>query len=892
MHDAIRAHPAPSASRTEALPLISIVIPAFEVAPFLGACLSSVLREVDAARVLGAAECDIIVVDDCSKDSTGAIARDLLAGRPDARVMTHETNRGPAAARNTGVDAGRGGYILFLDSDNTLLEGSLARIARVLVERADADVLILGMDLIDERGEPLGLFYGERVPANPIGRLQSDPFVLLEGNIMDAFGVVRASAARSAGYDEALCQLSDWDFWLRLHYEHQCRFAMLEDSVGGYRLRQGQMSQLHTPQTVSYNREMLRIYSKALAMATRLDLPGPVVRRLMANAQNAGSTYLQLQAASARVPQPKCAQSGETARPASTGPARAPLIRRAESGTGERKSMLVLNASHGGDSSDIVYGLAVARRLAEAHSRPVRLYIPRDRAVQRGDGTERQNAQQFTMSERAFEFLRPYLAIQPYVEEVIFAPEVEIPKDAVRLDPHRFLPGINVNAGNIADFAGKIYGIPVDASQAWLQAGDGLGAGGEGPRWPITVGFSMRLRNAAIDYSFLAHLDGVRFVGLVDEYEEFRSRYALPNLIYHSCATCVELAVAIRSARVFIGNQSLAFAIAEGLKVNRALESCELAPNVVPCGPGAGSFIYQSGLTSLLHRWGIELPQQAWGSAPAKFLLHLPPASAKSAEVRSSDTLGRPTVPCVSGSQACAKGTGASHAVKAALGIRIVCATRKTRETFFSETALGKSLALRRSAEIELRLFPRNGAGLPSIYNTAISESADRDLILLFVHDDVHLCDFHWADRLREGLASFDIVGLAGNRRRIARQPGWGFMDERLTPDARENLSGIVGHGQGFPSETIDEFGPTGQAVALLDGLFLAVKSETLRARSLRFDERFDFHFYDLDFCRQAERAGLTMGTWPISVVHESRGSYAGESWRRGYERYLEKWTD
>jgi len=243
--------------------------------------------------------------------------------------------------------------------------------------------------------------------------------------------------------------------------------------------------------------------------------------------------------------------------------------------------------------------------------------------------------------------------------------------------------------------------------------------------------------------------------------------------------------------------------------------------------------------------------------------------------------------------------TPAELAVRAAVDasqapgrIRVVCATRKDREDFFTQTALGRSLSLYRPPGVELRLFPRNCRGLPALYNTAIAESLHEEVTFLFIHDDVHLCDFHWADRLANGLTVFDLVGLAGNRRRVPAQPSWLFLDEKLTRDNRENLSGIVGYGRGPVAEGIDVLGPAGKAVKLLDGLFLAVRSTTLRATSLRFDERFDFHFHDLDFCRQAEQNGIRLGTWPISVIHESRANCAGDSWQQGYERYLEKWGD
>lgn len=224
--------------------------------------------------------------------------------------------------------------------------------------------------------------------------------------------------------------------------------------------------------------------------------------------------------------------------------------------------------------------------------------------------------------------------------------------------------------------------------------------------------------------------------------------------------------------------------------------------------------------------------------------------------------------------------------------IRVVCATRRARDEFFTATALGRSLSLCRRPAIELRLFERNALGLPHVYNAAIQESAANPALLLFVHDDIHLCDFYWPDSLIDALNVFELVGLAGNKRRVPRQPAWAFIDDRFTWDQPENLSGIVGHGTGFPPAILSVFGPSRQAVKLLDGLLLAVHSETLQARGLRFDERFNFHFYDMDFCREAERLGVRMGTWSISVIHESGGNFGSEGWRRGYASYLEKWGE
>ncbi len=222
---------------------------------------------------------------------------------------------------------------------------------------------------------------------------------------------------------------------------------------------------------------------------------------------------------------------------------------------------------------------------------------------------------------------------------------------------------------------------------------------------------------------------------------------------------------------------------------------------------------------------------------------------------------------------------------------RFVCATRETSELFATKTALGRSLApYLRSPQVELKLFAENRQGLPRLYNEAIREAAQRPAVLIFIHDDVHLVDCFWGMHLMTGLRSFDVVGLAGNKRRVPRQPSWYYVDERFTRDTPENLSGIVAHGSGFPPGNISFYGAPGQQVKLLDGLLLAVRSETLLAKRIEFDERFDFHFYDMDFCRQAEAHNLRLGTWTISVIHESGGNFASAGWRAGLERYLEKW--
>lgn len=227
------------------------------------------------------------------------------------------------------------------------------------------------------------------------------------------------------------------------------------------------------------------------------------------------------------------------------------------------------------------------------------------------------------------------------------------------------------------------------------------------------------------------------------------------------------------------------------------------------------------------------------------------------------------------------------------LPIRVVCATRLPRHDFLKYTALGKSIKLFiEVSKVEVKLYANNSTGLSELYNKAIEESTNNPAILVFAHDDIVLCDFFWAERIRVGVEQFDIAGLAGNLRRLPKQPSWAFIDDKFNWDHSSNLSGTVAHGVKFPLIKVSPYGPTGLECKILDGVLLAAKSELLINSKIRFDENFKFHFYDLDFCRQAELKNLKMGTIPLSIIHESSGNFSSEEWKDSYQKYLIKWRE
>ncbi len=224
------------------------------------------------------------------------------------------------------------------------------------------------------------------------------------------------------------------------------------------------------------------------------------------------------------------------------------------------------------------------------------------------------------------------------------------------------------------------------------------------------------------------------------------------------------------------------------------------------------------------------------------------------------------------------------------MNLQIVSATRATPSDFQSQTALGKSLErLAHDRRMTVQVATSNSRGLPLVYNEMLDRAAD-DTVVAFMHDDIWIDDYYLIQRVFEGLEQFDIIGVAGNRRRVANQPGWYITDLEGNADTRENLSGLIGCGP-EPAGEVQYFGSVPADCELLDGVFLAARKSTLAKHHVRFDPIFDFHFYDLDFCRTARQNGLRLGTWPICMTHQSDGVFGTLDWQRNYRTYLKKWS-
>lgn len=117
---------------------VSIIIPVYNVAPYIGDCLRSVMQQ----SYKGYMEC--ILVDDCGSDDSIVIAEQMIAeydGYIQFEILHHDHNRGLSAARNTGTLQAKGDWIYYLDSDDEISEDCIEKMIVVVRETPDVDMV-------------------------------------------------------------------------------------------------------------------------------------------------------------------------------------------------------------------------------------------------------------------------------------------------------------------------------------------------------------------------------------------------------------------------------------------------------------------------------------------------------------------------------------------------------------------------------------------------------------------------------------------------------------------------------------------------------------------------------------------------------------------------------
>lgn len=177
--------------------LISIVLPTYNGARYLAESIQSCIDQTYT-------KWELIIVDDCSTDTTPEIIQRYCAQDPRIRSIRHEQNRKLPASLNTGFAAARGDLYTWTSDDNRYLPEALARMQGFLERNKQVGIVYAGYENIDEAGNRL-----ETTKA-PL------PDTLTVRNAVSCCFLYRKEISKQVGeYNEELFLAEDYDYWLR-----------------------------------------------------------------------------------------------------------------------------------------------------------------------------------------------------------------------------------------------------------------------------------------------------------------------------------------------------------------------------------------------------------------------------------------------------------------------------------------------------------------------------------------------------------------------------------------------------------------------------------------------------------------------------------------------------
>lgn len=227
---------------------VSVIVPAYNAEHYLRETVASVQAQTYA-------NWELVIVNDGSKDGTGALADRLAA--EDARIqVVHQENAGLSGARNSGLTAAfpHAQYLLFLDADDVLEPAALDTLASLLTDHPAAPAAYGLARYINSEGQAIRLNeaeeFGRLRRSVQAGRLVTHPAgeatnfsMLVYRNVILTPGMVllRKAALEQAGaFDTKMSPTADWDMWLRI--ARQGGMLLTNSVVLSYRRHEHNMS--------------------------------------------------------------------------------------------------------------------------------------------------------------------------------------------------------------------------------------------------------------------------------------------------------------------------------------------------------------------------------------------------------------------------------------------------------------------------------------------------------------------------------------------------------------------------------------------------------------------------------------------------------------------------
>jgi|TARA_B100001540_G_C15802059_1_gene640332 hypothetical protein len=241
------------------------------------------------------------------------------------------------------------------------------------------------------------------------------------------------------------------------------------------------------------------------------------------------------------------------------------------------KNQSSLNFLHSGNLGDLIYSFSVIQELSKTHK--CNFFIQTNKKIPIEYFKHPANG--YYIDERMLNLFLPLIQKQTFITKIEKYTNQEIDID---LNLFRTLP-VNI-CFNSPRWYFHITGVQVDLSTPYLEVDEHNEL-----KDKIIIHRTFRHRNQFINYKFLKNFDDLYFIGTNDEYLDLKKE--VPNLMIYECKDFLEMAQIIKSSKFFIGNQSIAYPMAEALKVPRLLEAEPFFPVVQPIGKNAYDFYYQ-----------------------------------------------------------------------------------------------------------------------------------------------------------------------------------------------------------------------------------------------------------------------------------------------------------
>jgi glycosyltransferase involved in cell wall biosynthesis len=209
-------------------PLVSVIIPAYNVAPYLAETLESVFAQTFS-------DFEVILVNDGSPDTDEM--EKVIEPYRDRIVYLRQENRGAGAARNTGLRSARGRYVAFLDGDDIWLPSFLSEMVS-FIEGYD---LVYANALLFGASQVAGLTYMDTNPSS--GEVTAESLLAERCNIITSGVLARREPIVELGmFDETLRNSQDFDMWMRIAKRPSARLAFLPKVLLKQRHRPGSLA--------------------------------------------------------------------------------------------------------------------------------------------------------------------------------------------------------------------------------------------------------------------------------------------------------------------------------------------------------------------------------------------------------------------------------------------------------------------------------------------------------------------------------------------------------------------------------------------------------------------------------------------------------------------------